>query len=148
MSVIARMILGLIVASPALAAPPMPRWTPAGMDAAGRTIEIDRNSLNWRSLQRAWWRIAYPQPRPDGTVEERHLELVDCRDGTSAVIQTVSLGADGRVVSDQVDGEELALQRLGPPTPDTAGETVTTEACRLRPPPPRLPERRAGKKQR
>lgn len=123
------------------ATPPMPRWTPAGMDAVGRTIQIDRNSLNWRSLQHAWWRVAYPEARRDGTVEERHLELVDCRDGTAAVIRIVALGADGRVVNEQVDGEDLALQRLSPPTPDTAGETIVTEACRLRPPPPPPPPR-------
>jgi hypothetical protein len=140
--------LSLLASVPAIAAPPMPRWTPAGMDGAGRAIEIDRNSLNWRSLQRAWWRVAYPQPRPDGTVQERHLELVDCRDGTSAVIQILSLGADGRVIRDQVDGEELAMQRLSPPTPDTAGETVTQEACRLRPPPPPPPRPRATQKRR
>ncbi|NNM77453.1 hypothetical protein HJG53_11100 [Sphingomonas sp. ID1715] len=129
---IALFAIGLMAA----AAPPMPRWTPAGMDHAGRKIEIDRASLNWRSLQRAWWRVAYPEPRRDGTVEERHLDLVDCRDGIAAVIRIVSLGAGGQVLNEQVDGEDLALQRLSPPTPDTAGETVAREACRLRPPPP------------
>ncbi len=138
--------LGLLASAPAMAAPPMPRWTPAGMDHAGRTIEIDLASLNWRSLQRAWWRVAYPEPRRDGTVEERHLELVDCRDGSAAVIRIVSLGAGGQVINEQVDGEELALQRLSPPTPDTAGETVAREACRLRPPPPPPRKRLAPKR--
>jgi hypothetical protein len=137
--------LGLLAAAPAMAAPPMPRWTPAGTDGAGRTIEIDRNSLNWRSLQRVWWRVAYPEPRRDGTMEERHLELVDCRDGNAAVIRIASLGAGGQLLNEQVDGEELALQRLSPPTPGTAGETVAREACRLRPPPP-SPGARATKK--
>ena len=134
--------LGLLMAAPAMAAPPMPRWTPVGADHAGRRIEIDRASLNWRSLQRAWWRVAYPEPRRDGTVEERHLELIDCRDGSAAVIRMLSLGAAGRVINEQVDGEELALQRMSPPTPDTTGETVAREACRLRPPPPPPPRRR------
>ena len=137
------MILGLIAAAPALAAPPgpRPRWIAAGMDTVGRTIEIDRASLTWRPLQRAWWRVAYPEPRRDGTVEERHLELIDCREGLSAVIETVSLDASGGVLNRQQDGEELAMQRLGPPTPDTTGETVAREACRLRPPPPPPPPR-------
>ena len=134
--------LGLLMAAPAMAAPPMPRWTPVGADHAGRRIEIDRASLNWRSLQRAWWRVGYPEPRRDGTVEERHLELIDCRDGSAAVIRMLSLGAAGRVINEQVDGEELALQRMSPPTPDTTGETVAREACRLRPPPPPPPRRR------
>lgn len=129
-------ILGLLAAQPG---GPVPRWTPAGMDAAGRTIEIDRNSLDWRSLQRVWWRIRHAEPGRDGTVEERHLELVDCRDRVSAPIQTLMLGQGGQLIVDQRDGEELALQRLGPPTPDSAGETVTIEACRLRPPPPPPP---------
>lgn len=127
-------ILGLLAAAPGQ---PAPRWTAAGMDAAGRTIEIDRNSLDWRSLQRAWWRIRHAEPKRDGTIEERHLELVDCRDGVSAPIQTMMLGQGGQIIADQRDGEELALQRLGPPTPDSAGETVAIEVCRLRPPPPR-----------
>ena len=134
------MIFGCLLVSPALAAPPMPRWTPVPTE--GRAVEIDRSSLNWRAMQRAWWRTVHAQPLKDGTAEERHLELVDCNTGTSAVIQTVFLAADGRVLRDERDGEELALQRLSPPTPDTVGEAVTEAACRLRPPPPPRAKRR------
>lgn len=129
------LLIGALLSAPILAAPPMPRWTP--VQAQGRTVEIDTASLTWRPLQRAWWRIAYAEPRRDGTVEERHLELIDCRAGTTAVIQTVSLAASGTVLNNAEDGEALALQRLSPPTPDTIGEAVAMAACRLRPPPPR-----------
>lgn len=130
-----------LLAGPALAAP-MPRWTAVGTGAGGGAIEINRASLNWRPLQRAWWRIHYAPAKRDGTVEERHLELVDCRAGTSAVIETVSLDSAGQVIADQRDGEDLAMQRMGPPTPGTTGETVAEQACRLRPPPPPPPRRR------
>lgn len=133
-------ILSLLLTTPALAAPPMPRWT--AVPADGRTVEIDRASLTWRAMQRAWWRTRHAQPLRDGTAEERHLELVDCNTGTSAVIQTVSLDAEGDVVRDQIDGEELAIQRLSPPTPGTVGEAVTIAACRMRPPPPKARPKR------
>ena len=131
---------GLGLAGPASAA--APRWTAVGTGAGGGTIEIDRASLNWRALQRAWWRIGYAPAKADGTVEERHLELIDCRARVSAVMETVSLDASGRVIADQRDGENLAMQRMGPPTPGTTGETVAREACRLRPPPPPPPRKR------
>lgn len=121
---------------------PAPRWTAVGTGAGGGTIEINRASLTWRPVQRAWWRIGYNPPKRDGTVEERHLELIDCRAGTSAVIGTVSLGAGGQVINDQRDGEDLAFQRMGSPTPGTTGETVMEQACRLRPPPPPPPRKR------
>lgn len=136
------LLLIALLAGPALAAAPMPRWTAVGTGAGGGAIEINRASLNWRPLQRAWWRIHYAPAKRDGTVEERHLELVDCRAGTSAVIETVSLDDTGQVIADQRDGEELAMQRMGPPTPGTTGETVAEQACRLRPPPPPPPRRR------
>jgi hypothetical protein len=126
-----------LLAFPARAAPEPPRWTEVGRDAAGRPVEIARGSLTWRNLQRAWWRIAYAEPRADGAVEERHLELIDCGDRSAAVIQTIALGPDGQTLSEQVDGEELARQRLSPPTPDSTGEMVAMAACRLRPPPPK-----------
>ena len=50
--------------------------------------------------------------------------------------------AGGQVISDQRDGEELARQRMGPPTPGTTGELVASQACRLRPPPPPPPRKR------
>lgn len=135
-------ILALIAAAaPALAAPAGPRWTMVGPGAGG-PVEIDRASLNWRPMQRAWWRINYAQPKRDGTVQERHLELIDCRAGVSAVIATVSMDAAGQVISDQRDGEDLAMQRLSPPTPGTTGELVAEQACRLRPPPPPPRKRR------
>lgn len=135
-------LIGLALAgSAAAAAAAGPRWTSVGPGPGG-AIEVDRASLTWRPMQRAWWRIRYAGPRPDGAVEERHLELIDCRAGVSAVIETVSLDAAGRVLADRRDGEELALQRMGPPTPGTAGETVAVQACRLRPPPPPPPRKR------
>jgi hypothetical protein len=136
-------IMGLVLASaPALAVSPAPRWTAAGTGAGGGTIEIDRASLTWRPVQRAWWRIGYSPAKADGTARERHLELIDCRSGTSAVIETVSLDAGGRVIDSQRDGEDLAFQRMSAPTPETAGETVLEQACRLRPPPPPPPKKR------
>lgn len=141
------LILGALLAGPAIAAPnPGPHWTAVGAGAGGGRVEIDRASLNWRPMQRAWWRIGYDPARRDGTVEERHLELIDCRTGTSAVIQTISLDAAGRVVADQRDGEELAMQRMGAPTPGTTGELVAENACRLRPPPPPPPVRPTRKR--
>ena len=137
------LILGALLAAPALAAPPAPRWTAVGTGAGGGRIEIDRASLTWRPMQRAWWRIGYaPGVKRDGVVEERHLELIDCRSGTSAVIETVSLDETGRVVADQRDGEDLAMQRMGAPTEGTTGEIVVEQACRLRPPPPPPPRKR------
>ena len=138
------MLLIAMLAAPAMAAAPTPRWTAVGTGAGGGAIEINRNSLTWRATQRAWWRIHYAPAKRDGTVEERHLELIDCRSGTSAVIETVSLDGAGQVINDQRDGEDLAMQRMGPPTPGTTGETVVEQACRLRPPPP-PPPRRKGK---
>lgn len=130
---------GLVLAAPANAAP---RWTAVGGGAGGGAIEIDRNSLNWRAMQRAWWRIGYEPAKADGTAEERHLELIDCDAGISAVIETVSLDAGGRMIASQRDGENLAMQRMSPPTPGTTGETVAMEACRMRPPPPPPPPRK------
>lgn len=134
----ALIMFGLILAAPAAAAsPPAMRWTQVGSDTAGRPVEIARSSLTWRSLQRAWWRIVYSEPRGDGAIEERHLELIHCGDRTSAIIQTMAIGPGGQTLSEQVDGESLAMQRLGPPTPETTGEMVAMAACRLRPPPPK-----------
>lgn len=130
-----RLLLLVLMAAPALAAPPMPRWT--AVPADGRTVEIDRASLTWRPMQRAWWRVRHAEPMRDGTTEERHLDLIDCRTGESAVIQIVSLGSSGAVIRDQQDGESLAMQRMSPPTAGTVGEAVTEGACRLRPPPPK-----------
>lgn len=125
----------MMVAGMMLLAAPM--WVAAGPGPGGVPIEIDRGSLTWRNLQRASWRVLYDEPRRDGAVEERHLELIDCGAGLTAVIETVSIGADGRVINVARDGESLAMQRLSPATPDTAGEMVAERACRLRPPRPR-----------
>jgi hypothetical protein len=130
-------LFGLILAAPAAAAPEPLRWTEVGRDAAGRTVEVARSSLTWRNMQRVWWRIVHTSPRGDGAIEERHLELIDCDDRTSAVIRTMVVGPGGQTLSEQVDGENLAMQRLSPPTPETTGEMVAMAACRLRPPPKR-----------
>lgn len=113
-----------------------PAWVAAGAGPGGAPIEIDRTSLTWRNLQRVRWRLSLEEPRRDGTTEERHLDLVDCGAELTAVVETVSLDAGGRVVNVQRDGEDLAIQRLGPATPGTVGEQVAERACRLRPPPP------------
>ena len=133
--------LAAVALAPVSADAQAPRWVAVGQGAGG-TVEINRASLTWRAVQRAWWRITYAQPKRDGTVEERHLELIDCNARTSAVIGTVALDAGGQVISDQRDGEELARQRMGPPTPGTTGELVASQACRLRPPPPPPPRKR------
>lgn len=114
-----------------------PVWVPGGVGPGGAPVAIDRTSLTWRNLQRVRWRLTLPEPRRDGTVEERHTDLVDCAEGLNAVMETVSLDGTGRVIGTERDGEDLALQRLSPPTPGTVGETVAERACRLRPPPPR-----------
>src|SRR4051794_17794537 len=93
----ALMLCVLLAAPAAAAAPRAPRWTAVGTGAGGGAIEIDRASLNWRALQHAWWRIRYAPAKQDGTVEERNLELIDCREHVSAGIETVSLDAGGRV---------------------------------------------------
>lgn len=120
-----------------LAAAPTGGWVNAGTGPGGVPVEIDRRSLTWRNTQRVVWRLRLPEARRDGTIEERHYDLVDCAAGLTAVIETVSVGADGRVLKVARDGEALAAQRLSPATPGTVGETVAAEACRLRPPPPR-----------
>lgn len=120
-----------------LAAAPAGSWVNAGAGPGGVPVEIDRRSLTWRNTQRVVWRMRLPEPRRDGTLEERHYDLVDCAGGLTAVIETVSVDATGRVLNVARDGEALAAQRLSPATPGTVGETVAAEACRLRPPPPR-----------
>lgn len=114
-----------------------PVWVPGGVGPGGAPVAIDRSALTWRNLQRVRWRLTLPEPRRDGTVEEQHLDLVDCAEGLNAVIETVSFDAAGQVIGTERDGEDLALQRLSPPTPGTVGESVAMRACRLRPPPPR-----------
>lgn len=135
------LVIAMLLAGSAEAAPPAPRWTSVGPGSGG-VVEVDRASLTWRRLQRAWWRVRFAEPRRDGSVEERNLELIDCHEGASAGIETVSLDAAGRVIDDQRDTEELAFQRMSPPTPDTPGEVAAMGACRLRPPPPPPPRRR------
>lgn len=132
----------MLMASLMMLAAPGPAWVPAGRGPGGVPVEIDRRSLTWRNLQRVAWRMRLGEPRRDGTVEERHVDLIDCGAGLTAVIETVSLDAGGQVLNDQRDGESLARQRLSPPTPGTVGETVAERACLLRPPPPPPPRRR------
>jgi hypothetical protein len=137
---IAAAVLG-IAAGAGQAAAPRPHWVRVGVAAGGGPIEIDRSSLNWHSLQRARWRVLHPQPQPDGTVEERHIEMIDCASRTSSGLQTTLFGPGGHLIDDQRDPYEVTMRRMAPPTPDTTGETVTVNACRLRPPPP--PKRKA-----
>lgn len=116
------------------------RWVTVGA-AAGGPIEVDRASLNWHRMQRAVWRIRYETPKPNGAVEERNLELIDCHDRTSAPISTRSIGPDGRIIDEQTDPESVAQAHLKPPTIATPGKAAAAGACRLRPPPPK----RAGR---
>ncbi len=125
-----------------LAAAQAPAWTAAGGGPGGAPVEIDRRSLTWRNLQRVVWRLRLPEPRRDGTAEERHVDLVDCGAGLTAVIETEFRDAGGQIITIARDGEALARQRLSPPTPGTVGETVAERACLLRPPPPPPPGRR------
>lgn len=127
----------MLMASLLMLVAPGPVWVAAGGGPGGDPVEIDRSSLTWRNLQRVAWRMRLGEARRDGTTEERHLDLVDCRAGVTAVIETVSLDSGGRVLNVQRDGEGLAMQRLSPATPGTVGETVAERACLLRPPPPR-----------
>ena len=73
------LILAVVLAGPVLAAlpEPMPRWTAAGAGAGGGQIEIDRASLTWRAMQRAWWRIGYAPAKRDGTAEDVVFSPVD-----------------------------------------------------------------------
>jgi hypothetical protein len=127
----------MLIAGLMMLAAPGGAWVAAGGGPGGAAVEIDRRSLTWRNTQRVAWRMRLAEPRRDGTVEERHVELVDCAGRLTAVIETVSLDGAGRVLNVARDGESLAAQRLSPPTPGTVGETVAERACRLRPPPPR-----------
>jgi hypothetical protein len=113
------------------------RWVQVGVGAGGGAIEVDRNSLNWRSMQHAIWRIPYAVPKPNGAVEEQHLELIDCDAHASAPISTTSFGPGGKVIDVQSDPERLAYERLAPPTIGTPGRMVAVGACRLRPLPPK-----------
>jgi hypothetical protein len=114
-----------------------PRWVPVGAGAGGGTIEIDRSSLNWRSVQHAVWRISYLEPKPNGALGERHVELIDCNAHTSAALSTTSIGPRGEVIEVQSDPESIAIRHLAPPTIGSPGRRVAVNACRLRPPPPR-----------
>ena len=112
------------------------RWVTVG-NAAGGAIEVDRGSLSWRRMQRAVWRIRYQTPKPNGAVEERNLELIDCHARTSAPISTRSIGPDGRIIDEQSDPESIAQAHLKAPTIATPGRAAASGACRLRPPPPK-----------
>jgi hypothetical protein len=126
----------VLMVSPGLALAPGGRWVTVG-SAAGGPIEVDRSSLDWHRMQHAVWRIRYQTPKPNGAVEERNLELIDCHARTSAPISTRSIGPDGRIVEEQSDPESIAQQHLAPPTIATPGRAAATGACRLRPPPPK-----------
>jgi hypothetical protein len=112
------------------------RWVNVG-SAPGGPIEVDRGSLTWHRMQHAVWRIRYAVPKPNGAVEERNLELIDCHEHSSAPISTRSIGPDGRVFDEQSDPESVAQAHLKPPTIATPGRAAASGACRLRPPPPK-----------
>jgi hypothetical protein len=134
--IIALAAIGLVAAmGPAQAAGP--RWVQVGNGAGGGPIEVDRASLTWHSVQHAVWRIPYATPKPNGAVEERHVELIDCDAHMSAPISTTSIGPNGNVIDVQSDPENIARQHLGPPTIGSPGRRVAVGACQLRPPPPK-----------
>jgi hypothetical protein len=112
------------------------RWVTVG-DAAGGPIEVDRGSLNWHRMQHALWRIRYAVPQPNGAVEERNIELIDCHARTSAPISTRWFGADGRIINEQTDPISVAQAHLKEPTISSPGKAAAAGACRLRPPPPK-----------
>jgi hypothetical protein len=124
----------VLVAAPVLAQGG--RWVTVG-SAPGGPIEVDRGSLDWHRMQHAVWRIRYVEPKPNGAVEERYVELIDCHDRTSAPLSTTSIGPGGQVISVDRDPEDIVRQRLKPPTIGTPGRAAASGACRLRPPPPK-----------
>ena len=126
----------VLMVGPAWALAPGERWVTVG-NAPGGAIEVDRGSLDWHRMQRAVWRVRYAVPKPNGAVEERNLELIDCHDHTSAPISTRSIGPDGRIIDEQSDPESVAQQHLKQPTISTPGRAAASGACRLRPPPPK-----------
>ena len=127
----------ILAAGAATALAALPRWVPVGRGAGGGMIEIDRSSLNWHSLQHAVWRIGYSEPKPNGAVGERNVELIDCDTHTSAPISTTSIGPHGEVIDVQSDPESIARRHLAPPTIGSPGHRVAVNACRLRPPRPK-----------
>jgi hypothetical protein len=127
----------VLIATSAVALAQGERWANVG-SAPGGPIEVDRSSLDWHRMQHAVWRIRYAVPKPNGTVEERNLELVDCHLHTSAPISTRSLGPGGQVIAEQTDPESVAQTHLKEPTIATPGRAAASGICRLRPPPPKL----------
>lgn len=132
-----RMVAAALALAASAAIAQGPRWVPVGAGAGGGMIEIDRSSLNWHAVQHAVWRIGYAEPKPNGAVGERHVELIDCNAHTSAPISTTSIGPRGEVIDVQSDPESIAIRHLAPPTIGSPGRRVAASACRLRPPPPR-----------
>jgi hypothetical protein len=112
------------------------RWVIVG-SAPGGAIEVDRGSLTWHRMQHAVWRVRYAVPKPNGAVEDRNIELIDCHDHTSAPISTRSIGPGGQIIDEQTDPESVAQQHLRPPTISSPGKAAASGACRLRPPPPK-----------
>ncbi|MGN6123878.1 MAG: hypothetical protein ACTHOJ_13080 [Sphingomonas oligoaromativorans] len=134
-------ILILSAASAAIAAagPPRgPNWVRVGSHVDGGPVEVDTRSIvPWGGLIRGWWRLTLAEPRPDGTVVERHLDAVDCARGLSTTLEQVTLRPDGSLVADARESPTAAIARLGPATPGTTGEMAVRAICRLRPPPKR-----------
>ncbi len=128
-----------LAAIPAMAAPPPgPHWVAVGTHIDGSPVEVDTRSITpWGGLVRGWWRMTLAEPRPDGTVVEKHLEGVDCARGLTTSLAVVSLRADGSIVNDAREAPSAAINRLGPATPGTTGEMADRAICRLRPPPPK-----------
>lgn len=138
---IKRLMIGLasaaLLATPAGAAtPPREQWVRVGAHVDGGPVEVDRKSIApWRGLWRGWWRVTLAEPRRDGTLVEKHLELVDCREGLTSTLELVSLRADGSVAGDAREPDSVALTQLSPATPGSVGDMAAAAICRLRPKP-------------
>lgn len=144
MKTISMVIAGAaLLAGPAAAAPgskpaPKEEWVRVGSYVDGGAVEVDRRSIvTSQGLMRAWWRTSFAQPRPDGTVQEKQLIAVDCGEELSTALAAIAFDGEGAVIEDVREAESAALDRLGPATPGTTGETVARAVCAMRPVPKR-----------
>lgn len=134
-SIRAAMVAFALAAGAPSHAAPTEDWVRIGTAPGGDPIELDRKSIVTApdGLTEAWWRVPLAEPREDGTAEERHLELIDCRKGTSSELALLKLDETGEPVEELREPESAAIRRLGAATPGTTGETVLDAACAMRP---------------
>jgi hypothetical protein len=127
--------VALLAATAVGGAAPKPQWVRVGSHH-GEPVEVDEASIRTAGgITKGWWRVALAEQRPDGTAQEKQLEVVDCDERLSTSLALVALDAGGQVLSDVREPESAALARLAPATPGTTGELVADAICRLRPRP-------------